>query len=118
MPTRLKTDASVLHKRLALILATEIRNIRNKQLRNKARGISDADTRKLKRLTDMLDRQIRTRRMLEADVNKALDKLPDEQLEKLAAGAPATPPEPGEVPPLPPAKTPAKPRRSRKGARS
>ncbi len=113
MPTRLKSDASVLHARLALIVATEIRLIRNRQIKRGKKGesLDLEDLRKLKTLSDVLDDMIRTRRQLEDDMKQALERMAPDKLDKLAGGAGPTP----QAPPATPETTQPKRRRARKG---
>lgn len=94
MPRRLKSDAAALHGGLARMVSRELYLLRVRQLAAKRDGLGLDDVRKLKLLSDMLNDTIKTRRTLEDDLKKALERLSKEQLEAIAAGTRG----PGEVP--------------------
>lgn len=88
MPRRLKSDAATLHARISRIVARELSLLRMRQLGAKRAGLDLDDARKLKLLSDMLNDTIKTRRTLEDDLKKALEKMGKDALEALAATAP------------------------------
>lgn len=69
---------------MAVMIARQFSHLRKKQL---AQGLDTDDVRQFKMLADAMADQVRLKRLLDQDLKREMEKLPDDKLEaEIAAG--------------------------------
>jgi len=82
---RVRTDLTFLRKRSALILARQIKAL--KEIQEETGQLNDDQMRQFKQCTDCLDDAAKLSRLLEGDIAKVLDRLVDSKLARLGGTA-------------------------------